>query len=408
MRKSVSIKNVIIGFFLILLLAAAGYIAFIELDKRNKQADEENARKEMEANIQVATPKPDETITLTALGDVMCHSTQYEDAYDAATGGYDFNYVFDSIRNYTGTADITMANLETTFAGVNRGYSGYPTFNSPESLGTALKNIGVDILSTANNHSLDKGYTGLENTLNTLDSMSIFHMGTARSKEERDRVLIKTVKGATFAFLSYTYGTNGIPVPRGQEYCVNLIDKDLIKQDLDNAKAQDVDIIVVNMHWGAEYETVPIEEQRDLAQFIFENGADVIIGGHPHVLEELKEKTVTTVEGEEKNVFVVYSLGNFISGQTIKNTNLSIILNIDFLKSGETGEVTIDNIEYRPIYMTHQNPSPHNDAVLDIYDCIWDFENNPASTVNKATYDRLKQALVDIHNIIGNTYDSKK
>lgn len=353
-------------------------------------------------------PKEDVKIKITAIGDVMCHNTQYEDAYVSATGAYDFDYVFESVKKHTRVADLTIANLETTFAGKERIYSGYPTFNSPETLGNALQNIGVDVFTTANNHSLDKGYNGLESTLNKLDDMGMSHTGTARSQEERDTVLIKTVKGAKFAFLSYSYGTNGMPIPSGKEFCINLIDKNLIKKDLDRAKAEDVDMIIVSIHWGVEYQTTPNTEQKNLEKFLFENGADIILGSHPHVLQPMEEKTITTVEGETKKVFVVYSLGNFISGQTAKNTNLSIILNIDLIRKAEDGKVTISNINYRPIYMLNKGKVAHRYAILDIYDCMADYENKVAGAVNKATYDKLAQALKDIHKIIGDKYDQEK
>ena len=187
-----------------------------------------NKKTENTANIYTSsavleTPEPDITINMVALGDIMCHSTNFKAAYK--NGTYDFSGCFTDVQDYISNADLAISNLETTFARENRGYSGYPTFNSPASLGENLFNIGLDVVSTANNHSLDKGYSGLTSTLDELDRIGLDHMGTYRSTEEQNEILIKDVKGIKFAFLAFTYGTNGIPVPSGKEYCINLIDK---------------------------------------------------------------------------------------------------------------------------------------------------------------------------------------
>ena len=199
-----------------------------------------------------------------------------------------------------------FGNLETTFAGEARGYSGYPTFNSPAALGTAVKNIGIDILSTANNHCMDKGESGLISTLDTLDEIGIEHIGTNRSKEEQDTVLVKEVNGMKIAFLSFTYGTNGIPIPKG--YLVNLIDENLMLEQINLAKEQNVDLICASMHWGIEYSQKQNSEQEKLADFLFKNGVDVIIGNHAHVIEPMEKRTITLEDGTEKEVFVVYAL----------------------------------------------------------------------------------------------------
>jgi poly-gamma-glutamate capsule biosynthesis protein CapA/YwtB (metallophosphatase superfamily) len=219
----------------------------------------------------------DIVINLVATGDVMCHTTNFNSAYDTKTKSYDFTPVFANVAKYITKADIAISNLETTFAGADRGYTGYPTFNSPSELGQALKNIGIDVVSTANNHSLDKGYTGVVSTLDKLDEIGIEHVGTARSEEEQKDILIKNVNGIRIAFLSFTYGTNGIPVQAGKEFSVNLLEKELILEQLKLAKAENVDIICVSMHWGVEYAQKQNSEQEKWADFLFENGVDIII-----------------------------------------------------------------------------------------------------------------------------------
>ena len=180
-----------------------------------------------------------------------------------------------------------------------------------QNFGVAVKNIGIDVLSTANNHSMDKGSSGVISTLDALDEIGIDHTGTYRSEEEQNTILVKEVNGTRIAFLAFTYGTNGIPVPEGKEYLVNLIDEDLILEQINLAKEQNVDVICASMHWGVEYVQKQNSEQERLANLLFENGVDIIIGNHPHVVEPMEKRTITLADGTEKEVFVVYALRKF-------------------------------------------------------------------------------------------------
>lgn len=347
----------------------------------------------------VEEQKKDTTISLCVVGDIMCHNTQYNDAYNSSTDTYDFSHVFSNIADKLQSADLTIGNLETTFAGSERGYSSYPTFNTPDALAVNLRAIGFDVLSTANNHSLDKGFSGLSRTLDVLDENGISHMGTYASEEDRNEILVKDVNGVKIAMLSYTYGTNGIPVPSGKEFCINLIDKDKIKSDLDKAKALEVDLITVNMHWGAEYRLKPTTEQEDLADFLFKNGVDLIFGSHPHVLEPMEKRTITLEDGTEKEVFLIYSLGNFVSGQTKQYTNLSVILDLEITKHAE-GNITIDKVEYTPIYVDMRSSSADERfKILDIKESIKAYENGDTS-ISKTLYSKLTSALEKIDKII--------
>lgn len=350
-------------------------------------------------NENVEPVKEDVNIKMTVIGDIMCHNSQYKDAYDGST--YDFSYVFDDIKDYISSADIAVGNLETTFAGKERGYSNYPRFNSPEQLAYNLKDTGIDVLCTANNHSMDTNYSGVVSTLDFLDDAGISHMGTSRTAEEQNQILVKDVNGIKIAFLAFTYGTNGIPVPSANSYCVNLIDKDLILKQLELAKAQEPDLICVNMHWGLEYQNVQNSEQEDLADFLFENGVDVILGSHPHVLQPMEKRTVTLEDGTTKDCFVIYSLGNFISGQTKKNTRTSIILNINFTKDGETGKTTIGDVSYVPIYMYKSSSgSTKRYKLLDITSSIAEYENGSDTSIGQSTYSTLKSELTRVNEMM--------
>ena len=361
--------------------------------------NEEKANEENKTNNSEETPT-DTTFTLTAIGDIMCHNTQYIDAYNDETGEYDFSYVFDDISLYTKTADICVGNLETTFAGEDVGYSSYPTFNTPDSLAYELKDIGVDVLSTAGNHALDKGFNGLSRTIDILNDADISHLGTYKTKEEQDKTLIKYVKGIKIAFVNFAYGTNGIPIPSDKPYCVNLIDENLMKEQIDRAKQEEPDIIIACMHWGTEYKTTPNSTQEQLTDFLFKNGVDIILGTHPHVLEPMEKRTVTLDNGTTKDGFVIYSLGNFIADQNAEYTRDSIILNIDITKHTD-GKITIDNYEYVPIYMYKDTSKKKQKMkLLDINKNIYNYENYLDNNISESLYNTLKNKLSKIQKIL--------
>lgn len=346
--------------------------------------------------------KEDISFTLTALGDVLCHNTQYWDAYNKNTGEYDFSYVFENVKQYTEKSDVTIANIETSFAGEERGYSNYPTFNSPDSLVTALKNIGVDIITTAGNHCLDMGFSGLSRTIDVLDKNGIKHLGTYKSEEDQKRLSTKNINGAKVAFINYTYGTNGIPIPSGKEFCVNLIDKETIKKEIEQAKEQDSDVIIACMHWGTEYRTTANDEQEELADFLFQNGVDIIIGNHPHVIEPFETREVTMPDGTIKQCFVAYALGNFTADQNAINTRDSIILNLKITKKSD-GTVSIDDVNYVPIYI-YKNPSLSikKFKLIDLKKSISDYENGTDSSISNTAYNLFKKELSQIEKILEN------
>ena len=400
-------KILIFSIFILFLLMISLYLYEFYKNKSNydelsKSADNMKINSN-EVSEPTEEPKEETPITfnLTAIGDVMCHNTQYMDAYDSSTGEYDFSYVFEDIKNYIKFSDISVGSLETCFAGADRGYSNYPTFNSPDALAYSLADIGIDVLSTAGNHCLDMGFDGLARTIDVLDQAEISHVGTYKTAEEQNNILIKDVKGVKIAFLNYTYGTNGISIPKDKPYCVNLIDKDLIKKHIDLAKSQNADVIVACMHWGVEYQTSPSDEQKELSDFLFNNGVDIILGNHPHVLQPMEKRTVTLGDGTTKDCFVIYAFGNFICDQNAENTRNSIILNLNITKNTD-GKISINNVKYTPIYM-YKNSSlkTRKMKILDIEKNILNYENGSDTSIGLNTYNLLKTQLEKIKSIIG-------
>ena len=361
-----------------------------------------NANSENNTADNKSIPTEDITFTLATTGDIMCHNTNFQDAYNSSTKSYDFSYYFTDVKKYLQEADITVGNLETTLSGAKRGYSGYPTFNTPEILAKNLKDAGFNLVTTANNHCMDKGYSGIESTIDFLDKADLAHTGTFKSKKDQETILIKNVKGVDIAFLSFTYGTNGIAIPKDKSYAVNLIDKDLIKSQIELAKKQNPDLICVSMHWGIEYQTKANKEQQNLADFLFNNGVDVILGNHSHVPQQMEKRTIKLDDGTTKDGFVIYSLGNFMANQNKQYTCDSAILKLQITKHKGDGKITIDKATYTPTYMyKNASKSTKKFKILDINTEIEKYESKASGAVNKSLYNTLVTERKNIKRIIG-------
>jgi poly-gamma-glutamate capsule biosynthesis protein CapA/YwtB (metallophosphatase superfamily) len=245
-------------------------------------------------------------LSLLFLGDIMQHDSQIAAAYQKESGTYDYSSCFRWLSPHLRSADLTIGNLELTLAGPP--YKGYPQFSAPDALVRDLKKAGVDVLVAANNHSMDRGRAGVERTLDVLRAEQIPTTGTFKDSLDRTlrHPLLIEKKGFRLSLLNYTYGTNGIAVP--PPVIVNRIDTVQLKQDLEAARHQQPDVIIVFFHWGAEYQSQPNGWQRELTQFCFREGVQLVIGAHPHVLQPMEWN-------QPANQLVAYSLGNFVSGQ---------------------------------------------------------------------------------------------
>lgn len=292
-----------------------------------------------------------DTIWISAVGDFMCHTPQIKDA-TTSKGQLDFLHMFEFVKPIISKSDLTIGNLETVLAGANKKFSGYPLFNSPDEFVYAIKETGFDVLITANNHCLDRGFYGLERTIKILDSLGIQHCGTYTSKEDSENPLIVEIKRIKLAILSYTYGTNGISPPQGKEFCVSYIDTSKILLDIQKAKSLNPDKIIFYLHWGNEYQRFPDSLQIKLANFLFENGVDIILGTHPHVVQPAEFKLMKDSNGIAKKVFVIYSMGNFISNQRNKYTNSGVIVHLSLIKDHSKNKTFIDTVLFTPTYVS--------------------------------------------------------
>jgi poly-gamma-glutamate capsule biosynthesis protein CapA/YwtB (metallophosphatase superfamily) len=364
-----------------------------------------------------ATPMPEDeysSIRICIAGDIVAHAPLNEDAYDPDTGAYDYSHIYAAAAPYLSAADFAMADLETTFSG-DGSYSGYPLFDSPDDLASSLADAGIDMLITANNHSMDTWFSGLCRTLDVLDANGISHVGTYRTQEERDLnsgILLEDIGGVTVAFLAYTYGTNGLPVYESNKFAVNIynvdymtnlsiVDYGLIDADMEYARSLGADFIAVCMHWGNEYETVQNRRQEELADYLFGRGADIIIGGHPHVPQPMEVRKIEKPDGTERTGFICYCLGNFSSNQRDRHTNLTALVNLDIEKNLTTGEAGIVGISYVPMYMLHLESGVERHRLLDINKEIVKYESGEDGAVSEGIYNSLIKGLDDIHSIMG-------
>lgn len=281
------------------------------------------------------------TASLYFAGDAMQHIAQIESALQT-DGTYSYKECFTYVKEQVSEANLAICNLEVTLGG--KPYRGYPQFSAPDEFAAALKDAGFDILLTANNHCLDRRNKGLIRTLDVLDSLGIAHVGTYRDSAERDSLYpyLTTVNNITFAILNYTYGTNGIPA--NPPCIVNLIDTAQILIDINKARAKKADVIIACMHWGDEYVLKQNKTQEQLTDWLIENGVDHIIGNHPHVIQPTELRKDKYNGGHH---FIAYSLGNYISNMSARNTDIGMSATLRFSKLSFTTfltDITTDSI----------------------------------------------------------------
>lgn len=344
--------------------------------------DDENVNAEPEPDpIPVPEPEPDEIVKLkvSAIGDIMFHSTQMQSHhFNKDSGKYEAKPFFEYVEPYFQDADLMIANFETTTGGADLGYTGYPQFNAPDEVIPTLKDIGIDVLITTNNHSLDTGDTGLKRTAQLMNKYKIDSVGTYEEKPD-SRVLYKDVKGLKVAILAYTESTNGL----GDQYdpvylnsIINLMDEDIILADIEEAKENDADIIISYMHWGEEYANEPNETQVQLAEKMADAGVHIIFGSHPHVIQKSD-----MIETDSFNTFVIYSLGNFISNQRAetlgddrRQTEDGVIVQLELEKNITQDELELTSVDYVPtwVYRNEIKDGQYDYRVVPIEDYLQD------------------------------------
>lgn len=327
-----------------------------------------NYQKENIINNTVNQEQPEEKdqvktyeTSLVMVGDALVHASLYNDAYENKT--YNFKKYLTYIKDYVSDFDLAYYNQETILGGTSIGLSTYPSFNSPQELGDAMIDAGFNLVSLATNHTLDRGQKAVKLSREYWNKQeNVQAVGSYTSKEEKQTIESKVLEsnGITYAMLNYTYGTNGIPVPSGKSYLVNLWDdtnnyegyKKQVEKDIKNLRNQ-VDILIVAMHWGREYTFEPTALEKKTAAYLASLDVDIIIGTHPHVIQPVEFIDDT---------LVFYSLGNFISAQTSSSCSnykcfigLMSSLKITKTLTEEETKISITDINNELIYTYHNN-----------------------------------------------------
>jgi poly-gamma-glutamate capsule biosynthesis protein CapA/YwtB (metallophosphatase superfamily) len=343
------------------------------------------------------------SIKIAAVGDILMWGSQVRSAR-TSKDAYSFDHMFKEVGPLLKEADLTIGNLETTLSGREKYYQrvnsviGGPAFNCPDELAETLKRSGFDVLTTANNHCMDRGIDGLKRTLGILDKAGIYHTGTFRSYEESRNKLIIKVKDIKIGIIACTYGTNGFELTDQEAWAVNYIDEHILSQVYEMKK--EADLTIVCLHLGREFTDQLIKAQRYWVQKLFEHGADIILGAHPHVIQPMSFKKVKDLDGIEKDRFVIYSLGDFISDILWDDINsiTGMILNLEVAKNTQ-GNVAVTNVEYVPTWvLISKIDNKTNFVLLPMSKYL---NSSGSSTLTADTLDNMKKAWDHTKALLG-------
>lgn len=337
---------------------------------------------------------------LVATGDIMVHSPQLPAYYDPKTKRYAFDSWFEHVRPILQSGDWVFGNLETPLAGQDLKYTGYPRFNAPAELADALVGAGFQIVSTANNHTMDRGVPGVFRTLKNVRRAGLVPVGTAADEADAIRLTIEERNGIRMGFLAYTYGTNGIPVPADMAFAVNLIDKEKIRSAIAELRDAGADVVAVSLHFGQEYHRMPNNQQIVLARALIASGADIVLGSHPHVVQPYERVDIPasdSPDGRSHRGVVIYSLGNFISNQSGDWKDVGLIFSVDVVKTEHpdgSSSVDIRDVAATPTWVHISTVAKKRHyAVIPLAQAL---KNKDIPGLTSADYTKMKQLLAGI------------
>lgn len=350
------------------------------------------------AQTQTDAPDTNTTVRISAVGDIFLSEDQIEDAR-CADGSFNFMPQFSDVYAALSKSDLTLGNFEGTFAGAPYGqeYGSYP-----DEFAVALNDAGFDLLQTANSFSVFNGLAGLKRTKDIIENNGMLCSGTYRDAGERDdeQVMVFDLNGIRVAVLSFTKGLGGMSIPTGEEYCVDLLYTDYatdyeqidtlgINTAIDKAKQEKPDILIAMLHWGSENVREVSKQQERIADLLFHNGVDVILGSHPHLVGKVEQRSVRMDDGTRKNVLIAYSLGDFckVSGG---QSNMSPVLNLVYTRDAFTGETTLTGVSCSSVVaMDNGAETPDRYTILDADNAIALYEGNYYDRITRDLYQSL-------------------
>ena len=325
----------------------------------------------------------DVLIKMSAVGDILCSNEMLEDAYNESTKTYDFSHMFNNVSGFINEADIVMGTMET---GIIEGE--YNEKNAPMEFARAVKNSGVNLVTISHNHSLDNGVNGLKETRENLEKIGFDVVGD--KIEDANAVCIKEVKNTKIAFLTYTCFMDE-DAGKEELNCVNMYSEEQVKSDIEYAKENEAEYICVMIHWGDAISSTVSKEQKEIADFLVENGVYLILGAHPSVVQPME----VSQNKEGENVFIAYSIGTYISTLSAEEARTELVLNIELRKSGKDGKVYLNKVDYTPIYMLDNGESAENRfELVDMKSTAMEYTNSGSTqTISRETYDKLVEGL---------------
>ena len=347
-----------------------------------------------------STRRPDgalRSVRMRVVGDIMMCQSQL---VFAKNSGYDFHNQFELIADVLQNADYTMGNMEGTVGRYGKkAYSGYPLFNCPHVVLQALKDDGVDFLTLANNHMLDRWFDGMKNTVNWVEKYGFDHVGAYRTRDERNSAVIYEIGGIKFGFVAYTHTTNTqekVCDPDAVKFGVPYLYKADIEGDIQRLRDAGAEVVIAFPHWGKEYVREPDDTQKKYARKLAKAGADIIIGSHSHMVQPMGYQTVKESDGRQRKVFTMFSMGNFISDHTPQYTDNGIILDFTVNENAD-GSFTCDSVGYIPTYTWKQ------DGAVKVLASGRYLERRPEG-MDDANYKRLVASYGEIVEVIGGEF----
>ena len=395
---------IIVGILLAIIIVCIGINLFREGRARTELAkQQEEIRAQSEEIFSQITENIEETnknisesdiiIKLSAVGDIVCSEEMLQDAYNEEDNSYDFTHMFSNVTDLVNVSDIVMGTMETGITNSKE----YNDKNAPIEFARAVRASGVNLVSLANNHSLDNGVNGLLETKSNLEKEGFSVVGD--NENTNSSVLIREVKDSKIAILSYTCLLDNEQNLQDDEIdAVNVYSEKQAEEDIEYAKEEGADYICVMIHWGDDISETVNDEQRKIADFLVDNGVDLIIGSHPSIVQSMEIRQ----NSEGDNVFTAYSVGKYVSSLPEEKAKEELVLNIELRKSRKDGKISLNKVDYTPLYMLDNGEKSENRyELIDMKNTATSYKGDGTDKISKETYDNLVSGLNRLNKALG-------